>query len=141
MMLVNDRQNQSLLFLVGSLTVNVALNLVLDPIYGASGAAIARVCSAFLFFFLTHLYVIRRLVPLNIIRLLFRASVATLVMGLAVWLTRSWPLAASIGAGVVVYVGMLWLVKGIPPADLLMIRELVQKRREKSHSPDPSGSQ
>jgi O-antigen/teichoic acid export membrane protein len=135
MMLVKDRQSRSLLFLVGSLVVNVALNLALDPILGAIGAATARVCSSFLYFLLTHLYVVRHLMPLKTLQTLLRALTATLIMALAVWLTRSWPLAVSIAAGVVVYVGMLWVVKGIPPADLLMIRELVEKRREKSHSP------
>jgi O-antigen/teichoic acid export membrane protein len=133
-MLVKDRQDWSLMFLVGSLVVNVILNLVLDPALGAMGAAVARVCSTLIFFLFTHLYVVRRLMPVNILQMLSRALVAMSIMASVVWVVRSWPLAASIGLGIIVYLGILWLIKGVPPADLLLIRGAFERLGKKSRS-------
>jgi O-antigen/teichoic acid export membrane protein len=121
MMLVKDCQRWSLLFLLVSVTVNVLLNLVLDSSWEATGAAVARFCSSLIFFLLTHLYVTRRFVTMNIIQLQFKALLATAIMSLVVWLVQTWPLAVSIGLGVMVYIGALWLVGGILPDDAILI--------------------
>lgn len=108
MMLVHDRQRWISLFLVGSVITNVLLNLTLAPSWGATGAAVARVCSALIFFLLNYLYVARFLVHLSIFRLLSKPALATLMMALALWPVRAWPLPISIGVGIASYAGALW---------------------------------
>lgn len=121
MMLVRDSQDRSLIFLAVSLIVNGVLNLMVDPAFGAIGAASARLCSSLLFFYLTHRYVVGRFVSLNLGRILFNSGVATLGMSVLVWAIRDWPLLISIGLGIVTYVLVLLLVGGIPRDDLSLV--------------------
>lgn len=128
MMLVQERQEQILLFLVSSLMVNGILNWIMDPVWGAAGAAAARLCSSSLFFFLTHRYVVRNFVPLHLGRLLFRPIAAALVMSVVVWLLRERSLLLSISSGAVTYIAALWFFGGIPPEDLLFVRRSLVER-------------
>jgi O-antigen/teichoic acid export membrane protein len=125
MMLVHDRQVWSLLFLVCSVTTNVLLNLVLAPSLGASGAAMARLCSSTIYFLLNHLYVAWFLMQSNLFWLLSKPALATLIMAVAVWLVRAWPLPLSIGVGMVTYTGTLWLVGGILSDDIILLRQVI----------------
>ena len=124
MMLVYDRQDRVFLFLLGSVTINVVLNLVLDPTYGALGAAVARLCSSSIFFLLNYLYVVRFLARSNPLRLLLRSALATLIMAVVVWSVRAWPLPVSIGLGIATYTGTLWLLGGITPDDTALLRQI-----------------
>lgn len=110
LMLVRDRQKPVSIFLVASFTTNVLLNALLTPTWGAPGAALARVCSALVFFALSTCYVARRLLRFNVLETMLRPAVATLAMAALVWILRSGPLVVSIGAGVVSYGASLWLV-------------------------------
>ena len=71
-MLVKDHQGMNTLFLFFSAVLNIGLNLILDPRLGAQGAAIARLCSFSLNFFLTYLFVKHLLLPSNLLQLLSR---------------------------------------------------------------------
>ena len=124
MMLVYDRQDRVFLFLLSSVTINVVLNLVLDPTYGALGAAGARLCSSSIFFLLNYLYVVRFLARSNPLRLLSRPVLATLIMAVVVWLARAWPLPVSISLGIATYTGTLWLLGGITPDDTALLRQI-----------------
>jgi O-antigen/teichoic acid export membrane protein len=129
MMLVHDRQNRIFLFLISSATVNILLNLALVPLWGAMGAAVARVCSALLLFGLTHAYVNRLLTRVNVWPLLFRPTLATLVMILVLWPIRAW-LWLAIGAGLFIYPAALKLVGGISAGEIsLLYRAMVNQSR------------
>jgi O-antigen/teichoic acid export membrane protein len=125
MMLIYNRQVWSSLFLMCSVTTNVLLNLVLAPSWGASGAAVARLCSSALYFLLNYLYVARFLAWSNLLWLLSRPVLATLIMAVVVWSVRAWSLPASIGVGMVTYAGALWLVGGILPDDIALVRQAI----------------
>ena len=129
MMLVHNRQNWVSLFLVGSVVTNVLLNLLLVPSWGALGAAVARVCSACVLFLLNLFYVTRFFVPLRILRLLLRPVLATLIMALALWPVRVWPLSVSIGVGIIVYIGTLWLVGGISLNEVAAFGQAISSQR------------
>ena len=129
MMLVHDRQNLSLLFLLLGFILNVLLNLALDPIWGASGAAIARLSSTFLYFGLNSLFVVRHLNQANALRSLIKPVFATLVMSVIVWLARDWSLLLSICVGITTYSIALLLIGGILPAETAMIRRILNKRQ------------
>jgi len=136
MMLVHNRQNWSWLFVAGSVVVNVLLNLVLDPYGGASGAAMARLCSSALFFLLNHLYVTRFFVHPDTVDLLSKPVMATLTMTGVVWAVRTWPLPVAIGIGIVVYVGILWCWGDTLPNDAALLHRAIIERR--TH-PDSEG--
>jgi O-antigen/teichoic acid export membrane protein len=124
LMFVNDRQGLSFLFLIGSVATNLLLNVLLDPSWGAVGAATARLCSSAVLFLLSHIYVARRLIRFNLLRLLSRAAFATATMGVVVWAMRASPLALIIGTGILAYGGALLLAGGVLPEDLEMLRRI-----------------
>lgn len=134
MMLVHDRQSWISLFLLISVCVNAILNLGLDPIWGATGAAAARLCSSGIFFLLNYLYVTQFLERSSLFRLLSRSALATLIMGGVVWLVRLWPLMVAICIGIVAYVGALWLLGGILPDDVALLRQVITGLRDRAAS-------
>jgi O-antigen/teichoic acid export membrane protein len=111
MMLVHDRQRQISLFLLGSAALNILLNILLIPSWGALGAATARLSSSMLFFAINYLYIRRFLMRANIVRSLSRPVVATAVMVCVVWSLQGQTLPLSIGAGALTYTGTLWLLE------------------------------
>ena len=121
MMLVHNRQGWSWLFVAGSVLVNLLVNLGLAPSLGASGAALARLCSSALFFLSNHLYVTRHFVPLNTVKVLLKPAIATLVMAVVVWTVRAWPLPLAIGIGALVYVGGIWRLEGSLPGNAVTL--------------------
>jgi O-antigen/teichoic acid export membrane protein len=120
---VRDRQAYTSLFLLGSMVTNIVLNVILDGPLGARGAAIARVCSAMVFFLPSYLYVARILIPSNLVRLLYKPGLAALGMAALVALVRSWPLPLSILTGALAYLGLLAVLGAIPTADIALLRQ------------------
>jgi len=110
LMLVNDRQKRLTLFLVGSMVTNILLNLWLDPRLGAVGASTARVCSSMLFFLLNDRYVNQNLQTHSILKTLAWPALATITMGLVVWLAHGENLWMEILIGVLVYGGTMLLI-------------------------------
>jgi O-antigen/teichoic acid export membrane protein len=131
-MLVKDHQGMNTLFLFFSAVLNIGLNLILDPRLGAQGAAMARLCSFFLNFILTYLFVKHLLLPSNLLQLLSRPILATLGMSGIVLILHGQFVLWTILAGVVSYCVVLWLVGGITHEDLNMLRSAFTRRKNQT---------
>jgi O-antigen/teichoic acid export membrane protein len=118
MMLVKDRQNLVSLFLVGSVTTNLVMNLALAPSHGALGAAIARACSTFIFFLLNMGRVASFPEHRRSLHRLLRPLTATVLMALVVWIVRAWSPLVSVFLGALSYGIALWLVGGISDEEI-----------------------
>ena len=125
LMYVNDRQSRTTLFLVGSMATNVFLNLALDGPLGAQGAALARVASSLVFFWLGYRYISRHLLSIRLFRSIYKAALAALAMAAVVWLVRPWSWLLSIPVGALAYGGFLLALGGIPPEDLALMRQAI----------------
>jgi O-antigen/teichoic acid export membrane protein len=121
-MYVHDKQSLTSAFLLASMSTNIGLNLALDGPLGARGAAIARLCSALVFFVPNTWYVTRFLMPSNLVRLLYKPALAAAGMAGLVWLVRSWWVPFSVAVGALAYAGLLLAIGGIPRADWELIR-------------------
>lgn len=120
LMLVAGRQVASVPIQVGSVVLNIALNLILQPTLGPQGAAIARVASTALFFIWSFVYVQRHIYAANVWSIAAAPIGAVLCM-LAVtlglrWLNIHWILALA--SGWVVYVVALLAFRGVSLAEL-----------------------
>jgi O-antigen/teichoic acid export membrane protein len=138
MMLTHDRQGRISVYLSAGLLTNIGLNLALDPLWGARGAAVARVSSTTLYFLLNYAYVSRFLARSNPLRRLIKPGLATLIMSGAVWFTRGGPILLPIGVGILVYFLALWSLGGITPEDVAIARNVWSGRErqplsEKTH--------
>jgi O-antigen/teichoic acid export membrane protein len=127
LLLVNERQNLITGLQVISLSANVVLNLLLDKVWGATGASIARVCSTFLFFALCHFVVSRQYIHLNPIKNLSIPMMATLVMGIAIWVFKDGVIWLVIPVGIILYFGTLLLVRGMSEAERLWVSTQYRK--------------
>lgn len=114
LMLVDDRQGWLSAFLVGSMAINIVLNLALDRTWGVVGAAVARLCSTIVFFLPNCLFARWLVRPRNTFRILARPVLAAAIMAAIVWIVRSAPLWATIFIGAAVYIAALLTLKGLP---------------------------
>jgi O-antigen/teichoic acid export membrane protein len=103
-MLVYNRQDRLAVFVACAVMINIVLNMVLDPVLGASGAAIARVGSTVALFTLNHFVVHKYYVPSNIFKLLGLPFLAALGMALGAWALAARNLWVAVSVGLVIYV-------------------------------------
>ena len=107
------------------------LNLLLNPTLGAVGSASARLISAIAFFIPSYLYVIKFLVPYNVIKDLIRSLIAVLLMSVIVWVLRDQPLWYPILIGAATYVISIITIKGIPEYEERMLFNALQQLQKK----------
>jgi O-antigen/teichoic acid export membrane protein len=98
-----NRQGDFTRLSVFTLAVNVALNLVLIPAYGYLGAAAASTLTEVALFAGGWWLVRRQSIPLPVFSSITRVLASTAIMGVAVYLVRSWPLALVVVVGAAVY--------------------------------------
>jgi O-antigen/teichoic acid export membrane protein len=109
-MLVKEQQNRLAWLVVISLSINLLLNLILDPAFGANGAAIARLLSTITFFLPNYLFVIRNIHPHAAFRNMAKPVFATLIMAAIVWYLRHMSIWIPILMGAVVYLFIFLLL-------------------------------
>jgi O-antigen/teichoic acid export membrane protein len=132
MMFVLNRQSWVTWMLLGSMLINVGLNVWLTPTLGAQGAALARACSSMAFFVANYL-VLRLVVAkfeTSLLRLLWRPAVAAVLMSLVLLATRAVPVLIAVVIGAAAYFCVLLLIGGIPAEDLQTIRQSIRKRQQ-----------
>jgi O-antigen/teichoic acid export membrane protein len=107
LLVVSDRQRTIAIFLLLGLIVNVALNMVLIPGWGAAGAAIARVVSTFVLFVVSVGFVFHHVYRFNPLPLLVRPAIAATIMAGSLFALRDWPAWVPIVAGSLIYFTVL----------------------------------
>ncbi len=128
LLLVDNRQSAAAGLTGISMTVNIAANLILIPILGIVGAAIARVLASAAFFLSIHLYVQANILRGRFLPLLPRPLLATAIMLAAMWPAREWPLAIPLAIGAIAYAGAALLLRVVPPGDLVYWRQALRPR-------------
>ena len=126
LMLVYDRQRAAAWLTGISMVANVILNLLLIPVYGISGAAMARTFASLAFFILMYVYVQRHLLKSSVLPALIRPGVATIIMVATVWELRGDGLLLPVLAGVAVYGAAAFILRIVPAEDWAYWRRLFQ---------------
>lgn len=106
-------QGLDLSAVLGGAVTNVALDLLLVPRFGITGAAVATLCSEFVILFLSYRYVWRRVQPVYTLKHLLRPVMASGVMMACGWPLGAAPLAVQAAVLGVVYVGALVAMQGV----------------------------
>jgi O-antigen/teichoic acid export membrane protein len=133
---VHDHQSRIAFFLLLSAITNITLNLLLIPLLGANGAALARVASVFLLFVLSYVTVYRQVMAVTLAPLLARSTLATIVMVAVLWPIRQWPVGLLVGVGALVY-GIAVLGVGAISRDELRLLLRAWRRKELSTDVKP----
>ncbi|MBO9315008.1 MAG: flippase [Chloroflexus sp.] len=130
LILAAGQQSAFVPLLIGSLSLNIVLNLILQPALGAKGAAIARVASSALMLVLSFVYVQRAIYRWNVAPVLIGPLNAILVMlvvnaGLR-WMGMHWIVALIISWSV--YAGALVTLRAVSATELRRLRDLLLQR-------------
>jgi len=102
--------------------LNVALALLLIPLYSLEGAAFATLLPRILVFSSLQLLVARYYFKADMVRYLPKAVLASGTMGLLVYLGREWSLLEVVSTGVVSYLGFLFLLRVFDDFDKVLVR-------------------
>ena len=126
LLLVDNRQRAAAWLTGVSMGTNVVANLILIPVLGIVGAALARVIASGAFFLSIHLYVRANILRGRLLPLLPRPLLATAVMLAAMWPARQLPLAAPIAIGAAAYFAAALLLQVVPRTDLVYWRQVMK---------------
>jgi len=106
-----------------SVIFNVVANIILIPIYGYLAAAITTVGSVLVYFIYCFRVTQRRLVKINLFKMLIPIISSSLAMGVVIhFLKDIMHVLILIPIGFIIYVGILFLTKGI---DMNLIRSVL----------------
>ena len=129
-MFAYERQRWTVWMLAGSMCINLLLNVWLTPVYGATGAALARVGSSLLFF-VVNLAVLERLVLKRMIwlpKLLWRPLLAASLMSIVLCLLQDASFLLLVAIGAAVYFLVILAIGGVPDADRRVLSSWLQRR-------------
>ena len=113
-----------------SMVVNVALNLVLIPLYGYLGAAWATVATELVLVGVALYFVARELYRPPIHRLSWKPLLAGLLMGLLLWPLRDvtgWAALPVVGLGGLVYLAATFILRTLGPEELALARSALRR--------------
>jgi O-antigen/teichoic acid export membrane protein len=113
---------------VFTLAVNVSLNLILIPPFGYLGAAAASTITEVALFVGGWWLLRRHRLPLAVITSIGRVLVSAALMGVAVYLIRSWPLVLVVPVGAATYVAALVVLRALNAEEWSIIRSGVTTR-------------
>jgi O-antigen/teichoic acid export membrane protein len=130
LMFVHEKQSWITWTMIGSMSFNLVLNVLLTPRYGAQGAAWARVSSSLLFFVSTltilNRYVLKR--KTRIAPLLWRPLIAAACMAIAVQLLQGLHVVLLSAVGAFIYLVTFVAIGGLPSAEREFIWTWLQHR-------------
>lgn len=114
------------------MALNVILNLLLIPSYGAVGAALSSVLVMVLALAATYAMIHRRLFPLNSWQIWGKPLLAALAVGALAYGLRGWSLWATLPMLALLYVGVLWWLKAFPPSWVAELQSGWRKRKDEA---------
>lgn len=127
LLIIDNRQREAAWITGLSMVTNVVCNLLLIPLYGIVGAAIARLIASAVFATLIYVYAQVLVLKKNLLPLFWRPVVATALMSLIVWQLQSWGLIAAILGGIISYTVIIFAIGGLSAADRIYLQQLLYK--------------
>lgn len=132
LMIAGGYQRQLAFVFIASLIVNIGSNLLLTPLFGGIGSAIARVLSVGVFSLIAAVLVSRQIRKYWPFRYAVQVVLATCGMGVALWWLQQglpWWLAAFASVGV--YALLLIALRGVPAEDLERLIHVLRSRKNR----------
>lgn len=123
LLIVSDQQRRTAMFLLLSLVINTALNLLLIPRWGATGSAVARVISTSVLFTVIAVFVFRHMYSFNPAPFLPRPVLAAAAMAGGLIILRGRPILVLILAGTLIYFTALAVLRTFSRDDLMVWRQ------------------
>lgn len=116
-----DKQKAGAWIYFGGMIFNVVANLIFIPKYSYIGAAATTVFTELLVTILMIILIWKTISYFPSFKLIFKAIFAGLFMGVFLYYFQAWNLFLLIGLGGIIYLGILYLIKGIRKKEVLML--------------------
>ena len=115
----------------GSALINIVLNIALVPVIGILGAAIATLATSTI-----HIIVMSKIafkeIPFDIdLKFIIKSIISSAIMGLIVFILNPGnvqTVVISVIVGVVIYFGMLLLLRGVTKEEYAFLKGIIKKR-------------
>ncbi len=105
----------------GGMLFNIGSNLIFIPKYSYIGAAGTTVATELLVVLLTMFLISRTINYFPSFKRILKSIFATLIMAGFLYLFREWNLFLLMGGGMIVYFGVLYLIKGVKKEEILSL--------------------
>lgn len=128
LLLADNREMLIVRLLMVSLAVNVVVNILLLPGWGATGAAIARVTSTLVVFIAGQYLVSQQFKAPNLIALSLRPALAATLMAGALFQLQALNIWILVPLGLVIYVLTLLILRTFSNEDLRLLRQIAGMR-------------
>ena len=136
LLLTVDQQAQVVPFMFAGMVLNVLMNIALQPVLGAQGAATARVASTGLVFLLCLVYIHRQVTSISPVSSLLRPISAGIFMAIAMgglrWIGIHWVIVLL--AGWMTFAIILYVLRGVSTTDIHDLLAAIKDWRWKLHA-------
>jgi len=119
--IVLDKQKIGAWIYFGGMVFNVVANLIFIPRYSYIGAAMTTTFTELLVTILMLLLIWKTISYFPSFKIIFKVLFAGLTMGAVIYFFQGWNLFLLIGIGLIIYFGILYLIKGIKKEEILML--------------------
>lgn len=129
-MIAIHKEKEGVYVLFLNAVLNIILNLLLIPAFSLYGAAIATVLTE-IFYFIGYYYVMSRHIgKLNILSLIFKPLISSLVMGLIVYYFINLNMIVLIVLGAVAYSACMFFLKAINEEEVTLIKKIFAEKKQ-----------
>jgi O-antigen/teichoic acid export membrane protein len=111
----------------GAVFANITLNLLLIPPLSYVGAAIATVITETFVFLLYFYYTSKFVTKLHILNILYPPLFAGGIMGVFIYIFHGFSLVLLIPLSTLIYLGLLYLLKGVVDDDVKLFKEIFKR--------------
>ena len=122
-----NKQNQMATAAAGSAVLNIVLNLFLIPNYSYIGSGIATIATE-IFLLVIYVYLITQYtLTLNIKKIVLPSSLASLIMGVFLYVSTELPFVLQLFIAVIIYFIFLIILKGFTKDDVRIFKQVFKK--------------
>ncbi len=121
-----NKQNQIAIATGLGALINVALNLILIPLFSYAGAAIATIITGVVLFAMYFHFASKYLYRLPLHRIIISPMLASIVMAIFIYFCNEINLVALIIASSVIYFVMLYMTRGLSSEDIELFKQLIK---------------
>lgn len=118
------KQRLFLIFSGLALIFNIILNLIFIPKFSFIGASISTIFTEILIFCLLFFRFPKNMYIPNLIKIIIKPIIASVIMGISIYLLKDINIILVIGLGVLIYVVVLIILKGIDEEDFNLLKGL-----------------
>ena len=130
-LIATDHQKVDLTINIVAAIAIFVLNMILIPYFAEMGVVLATLVTIVLFHQLQYWYIKKRLFPVPLAEISWKAVVASLAMGVFTYAIREWNLFLNVILSALVYCSLVVLIKGVTPEEIGALAGMFRARNKR----------